>query len=333
MIDPLDSSYSYIKILIKETFGASKTYLNQLFLLAEPPKEIVPNWTEEKEQEMLDESQNVIKNKEDEDFLNNYLSNPKITEKNKSFIQASANNSNQKLKNSSNAATVTKNFLNHENRELLQKNNIESNFKANNILKYYDKFLNLKAETTQNQLFNEGNSNTNVDPIDVHLFSHNKNYGSKTPISLNMSPKDIMQNEKEISSLKHEISKFNEKFSKMQENIEFLMEKQLEIKNSLDVFKEDIMIKNIQEESIIEKREEIKEKEEENLTNSKIYARFEEFLCRLNEENEKILDENINLKYILEAKVLSVDEKLQRISEKKIQEETFEKVKKKKVKI
>ena len=44
--------------------------------------------------------------------------------------------------------------------------------------------------------------------------------------------------------------------------------------------------------------------EEENLQTSKIYSKLEEFLSRLNEENEKIIEENINLKNILENKII-----------------------------
>jgi len=36
-IDPLATRYNFLKIVIKETFGASKTYLNQVFLFEENP--------------------------------------------------------------------------------------------------------------------------------------------------------------------------------------------------------------------------------------------------------------------------------------------------------
>lgn len=34
-IDPLGRKYTYLKIVVRETFGASKTYMNQIFLLEE----------------------------------------------------------------------------------------------------------------------------------------------------------------------------------------------------------------------------------------------------------------------------------------------------------
>jgi hypothetical protein len=34
-MDPLSSRYGFLKITIKETYGASKTYLNQFFLFEE----------------------------------------------------------------------------------------------------------------------------------------------------------------------------------------------------------------------------------------------------------------------------------------------------------
>jgi len=34
-MDPLSNRYNFIKITIKETFGASKTYINQFFLFEE----------------------------------------------------------------------------------------------------------------------------------------------------------------------------------------------------------------------------------------------------------------------------------------------------------
>jgi hypothetical protein len=34
-MDPLGKRYNFLKITVKETFGASKTYLNQIFLFEE----------------------------------------------------------------------------------------------------------------------------------------------------------------------------------------------------------------------------------------------------------------------------------------------------------
>ena len=62
LIDPLDDSYNFLKISIRETFGAAKTYINQIFLLAEIPKEILPEESNEPNEES-----NFIINKNDED--------------------------------------------------------------------------------------------------------------------------------------------------------------------------------------------------------------------------------------------------------------------------
>lgn len=36
-IDPLAKMYNYLKVIVNETFGAAKTYINQVFLLEENP--------------------------------------------------------------------------------------------------------------------------------------------------------------------------------------------------------------------------------------------------------------------------------------------------------
>lgn len=42
-IDPITREYKYIKIIINETFGASRTYINQLYLLADAPRMPISN--------------------------------------------------------------------------------------------------------------------------------------------------------------------------------------------------------------------------------------------------------------------------------------------------
>ena len=237
----------------------------------------------------------------------------KQIDKNKSFAYASASNSHKKYYPSSSKNTTTKFFTNNENLEHFEKIHNDSSIKANNILKYYDKFLNLKAKSQKN---NE--ANTYEEPEHNILFQNQQ--------EIKIKPTSPSQ-EKEISGLKQEITKFNDKFLKLQENMEFLMEKQLDIQKSLEFLKDDNNVaKNLQAELLNEKKVEIQENEDENFATSKIYSKLEEFLTRLNEENDKIVDENNNLKNILEIKVNSLEEKFQRITEKNVQEENFEKV-------
>lgn len=42
-IDPITRDYKYLKIAITETFGASRTYINQLYLLSDPPRATISN--------------------------------------------------------------------------------------------------------------------------------------------------------------------------------------------------------------------------------------------------------------------------------------------------
>ena len=146
----------------------------------------------------------------------------------------SANNSNKKYPNSS-KNTATKFF------DIAEKNNTETNWKANNILKYYDKFLNLKAEAQKIQPQNEigeDNNNNWIPPQE-------ENYEKKS--------------EEEIRMLKEEFSKFDQKFIKMQENMEFLIGKQLEMHSSLENFKEELITNKTQteEKNLFEKKAEV----------------------------------------------------------------------------
>lgn len=130
---------------------------------------------------------------------------------------------------------------------------------------------------------------------------------------------DQDKQEKEMNFLKQELLKFNEKFSKMQETMESLIEKQLEMQKSLVVAKKDKENEN----------NELLENEEDKFSNSKVYFKLEEFLSRLNEENEKIIEENNNLKILLENKINGLEEKIQSLTEyQPPKEDNLEKVQK-----
>ena len=267
----MDDSYIFVKISIRETFGAAKTYLNKVFLLSEAPKEILheesreiaeeSNFLVRKDHDIFKESNNfkksnnfnnftgqkkneesnIFNKKEEDDILAKYLppNQPISSEKNKFFLFNSANNSNKKYPNSS-KNTATKFFANND---IAEKNNTETNWKANNILKYYDKFLNLKAEAQkiqpQSEIEEDNNNNNNWLPL--------------------KEEKDEKKTEDEIKMLKEEFSKFDQKFIKMQENMEFLIEKQLEMHSSLEGFKEELFTNKTQteERNLFEKKAEV----------------------------------------------------------------------------
>ena len=42
LIDPITPKYKYLKVIIKATFGANQTYLNQIFVCAEHPNASIP---------------------------------------------------------------------------------------------------------------------------------------------------------------------------------------------------------------------------------------------------------------------------------------------------
>ena len=37
-VDPIGKSYKYIEIVVRETYGANRTYLNQIYLMEKHPK-------------------------------------------------------------------------------------------------------------------------------------------------------------------------------------------------------------------------------------------------------------------------------------------------------
>lgn len=303
-----------MKILIKETFGASKTYLNQIFLSDELPKEILQDNCDKEQEENFEEQEN---SKKDDDILLNYLSKNKTDEKNKPYNDVLASTSNKKYSHSS-KNTVTKFFSTHDygNQERIE----DTNLKANNILKYYDKYLNLKSETQKTPVIQESKAFKTENLFFIKKKSLNtppKNFMSETK-NLGFQ-NDQEKQEKEMNFLKQELSKFNEKFTKMQETMESLIEKQLEMQKTLVVAKKDKENEN----------NELLENEEDKFSNSKVYFKLEEFLSRLNEENEKIIEENNNLKILLENKINSLEEKIQSLTEyQPPKEDNLEKVQK-----
>jgi hypothetical protein len=64
-IDPIGPSYKFIELIVKETFGANRTYMNQIFLLEQHPKYLHMK-------ENLSENR-VMSPKVIEQQMNNYL--------------------------------------------------------------------------------------------------------------------------------------------------------------------------------------------------------------------------------------------------------------------
>lgn len=306
--------------MIKETFGEAKTYINQIFLFAEFPKEISLNDTENN-QVLPEEEHHVKIDKDDENILLNYIekSNNNNNNENSDIYFNNFSQSNQKKNPQSSKNTTTKFFYSH-GKEKEQQNHDETNLKANNILKYYDKYLNFKAESRKKQ------NESEVSSAEKLFFLRNKNNMQQNLDSETKRSKDYQAyQEKEINALKEEIVKFNDKFSKIQQTMENLMEKQLEIQKNIVLIQEESKI-HPHSLDLFEKKLEIAENDEDHFANSKLYLQLEEFLSRMNEQNEKIIEENNNLKEILEIKINTLEEKIENLSSQDQPKDDLEKV-------
>jgi hypothetical protein len=61
-IDPIGRKYNFVKLLIKETFGAAKTYINQVILLEEQVQVTTESMSESQQQ--TDKTQSNYKHAE-----------------------------------------------------------------------------------------------------------------------------------------------------------------------------------------------------------------------------------------------------------------------------
>lgn len=309
-----------MKIAIKETFGEAKTYINQIFLLAEFPKEIFLNDTENNQilQEEENEKNALKIEKDDENILLNYIEKSNNNNENNNTNFNNLSQSNQKNNTQSSKNTTTKFFYSHGKEK--EQQHEETNLKANNILKYYDKYLNFKAENHKKQ------NESEISSAEKLFFLRNKTNLQQNLDSDKKNSKDSQTyQEKEMNVIKEEIAKFNEKFSKIQQTMEILMEKQLEIQKSIVLIQDESKI-HPHLSDLFEKKMEVAENFEDQFANSKLYIQLEEFLSRMNEQNEKIIEENNNLKEILGMKINNLEEKIENLSSKDESKDDLEKV-------
>lgn len=64
-MDPVPVKYAYIKVIIQETFGASMTYMNQVFLLEENPMNKILGQKSFAANQKMNESEYIYVEKDD----------------------------------------------------------------------------------------------------------------------------------------------------------------------------------------------------------------------------------------------------------------------------
>lgn len=361
-IENLDSSYNFIKILVKENFGGNKTYLNNIFFCETLPTNFYPQNLN------LDHKliQNGSKPLREEDLykikLNKKYFNSEEKQKKKDIDKQGRMSHNTSLANSGVKSQLPLKYFDNYLRTEGNNPKKEGTIKLNDFNRKLEQISNNNVESEKNlkhhfSTTSNYNNTTGNDPNNnlLQILEREKFINSNYPgffkkksggLFLKEKDSNNIFREESVSELPKRYYTYNEK---NETNALFFNKTKTSTNNEVDLnsmkgeiskwsskflkLEENVEILAVKNEQILTILDELKRKNEnnnfemeteENL--NKALEKLDVFLKNIHEENNLILEENRILRNNIENKIATIDESINILIEKESKASNLETV-------